>query len=416
MTVAASRAPLTVEVEPGAVGFDAARLARADAVLGRYVEDGRLPGWLLLVSRGGQIVHLATSGYRDVEAKLPLETDTIFRMYSMTKPVTSVAAMMLYEEGAFDLRDPISRFIPAFTDARVFRGGTALRPVTAPASEPIRIWHLLSHTAGLTYGFLHQHVVDEMYRNAGFDWGFVPGLDLAACCDRWASLPLLFEPGTQWNYSVATDVLGRIVEIASGRSLDEFFAERILGPLGLADTRFGVDPDDAGRLAALYVPDKEGRAVRNDTLGAGARRKPTVLSGGGGLVSSARDYHRFTKMLLGGGELDGVRLLSGRTVRFMSRNHLPGGADLETVGRPIGESPVAGVGFGLGFAVVVDPVHGKSPSSIGEISWGGAASTAFWIDPAEELIVIFLTQLFPAMTHPQLRNQLRQLVYQALVA
>ena len=407
--------PPAVEVDARTAGVDQARLERIDRHFSRYVADGRLPGWLLLISRGGKVVHLSTCGHRDVEAGLAVEADTLFRIYSMTKPITAVAAMMLYEEGAFDLRDPVSRFIPAFGNVRVFRDGTALRPVTVPAAEPVRIWHLLTHTAGLTYGFHHRHVVDEMYRAAGFEWSSPEGLDLAACCERWASLPLLFEPGSEWNYSVASDVLGRVVEIASGLSLDAFFADRIFAPLGMTDTSFFVAPADAARLAALYLPDKTGRAVRNDAFGAAARRKPLVHSGGGGLVSSARDYHRFARMILSGGQLDGVRLLSDRTVRYMSRNHLPGGADLGTFGRPFGEAPLAGVGYGLGFAVLDDPVRSKVMSSAGELSWGGAASTAFFIDPAEDLIVVFLTQLLPSTTHPFLRSQLRQLVYQALV-
>jgi len=275
---------------------------------------------------------------------------------------------------------------------------------------------LLTHTAGLTYGFLHRHVVDEMYRAAGFEWGFPEGLDLAACCERWASLPLLFEPGTEWNYSVASDVLGRVVEVVSGRSLDAFFAERIFTPLGMSDTGFFVEPANASRLAAFYLPDRAGKAVRNELFGAAALRPPRVDGGGGGLVSTAGDYHRFTRMLLGGGELDGVRLLSPRTVRYMSQNHLPDGADLGTFGRPFGEAPLAGFGYGLGVAVVRDPLRSKVVSSMGELSWGGAASTAFFVDPSEELIVLFFTQLLPSTTHPMLRPQLRQLVYQALIA
>ena len=413
MSVAA--APLNVEVEARAAGFDEARLERIDRHFGRYVEDGRLPGWLLLISRGGKVVRLSTHGHRDVELGVRVEADTLFRIYSMTKPITAVAAMMLYEKGAFDLRDPVSRFIPAFDSVRVFRDGTALRPVTVAATEPIRIWHLFTHTAGLTYGFLHCHVVDEMYRAAGFEWGFPEGMDLAACCERWASLPLLFEPGTEWNYSVASDVLGRVVEVVSGRSLDAFFAEHIFTPLGMSDTGFFVDPANASRLAALYLADRAGKAVRNDAFGAAALRPPLVHGGGGGLVSSAGDYHRFTRMLLGGGALDGVRLLSPRTVRYMSQNHLPDGADLGTFGRPFGEAPLAGLGYGLGVAVVRDPLRSKVVSSMGELSWGGAASTAFFVDPSEELIVLFFTQLLPSTTHPMLRPQLRQLVYQALV-
>src|SRR2546426_7911435 len=215
--------------------------------------------------------------------------------------------MMLYEEGAFALRVRVSRFVPAFAGARVSQQGTALRPMTVPATEPIRIWHLLTHTAGLTYGFPHRHVVDEMYRAAGFEWGYPEGLDLAACCDRWASLPLLFEPGSEWNYSVASDVLGRIVEVLSGRSLDAFFAERIFTPLGMTDTGFFAQPSDASRLAALYLPDPAGKAVRNEPFRAAASRPPPVHSGGGGPGSSAGAYHRSTRMLLGGGQLDGVR-------------------------------------------------------------------------------------------------------------
>ena len=408
-------AALAVEKEPAAAGLDPARLARIDQHFGRYVEDGRLPGWLLLVSRAGKVVHLSTRGHRDVEGGLPVEVDTIFRIFSMTKPVTAVAAMMLYEEGAFDLRDPVSRFIPSFRDVRVFRGGSALRPVTAPAAEPVRIWHLLTHTSGLTYGFLHRDAVDEMYRAAGFEWGSPPGMDLAACCDRYASLPLLFEPGSEWNYSVSSDVLGRVVEVSSGMPIERFFADRVFAPLGMVDTEFGVRESEVGRLAALYVPDKDGRATRNDAFGGFARMRPSAPSGGGGLVSTARDYYRFARMLLGRGALEGARLLGDRTVRYMTRNHLPVGADISTIGRRFEERTFEGVGYGLGMAVMDDPVRAKVLSSVGELSWGGAASTYFFIDPSEDLIVIFLTQLLPSTTYPKLSLELRQLVYQALV-
>jgi CubicO group peptidase (beta-lactamase class C family) len=404
-----------VEVEAGRVGFDAARLRRIDRHLARYVDDGRLPGWLVLVARHGQVAHLATYGRRDLEADLPVEVDTRFRIYSMTKPVTAVAAMQLYEEGAFALKDPVAAFIPAFADVRVWRDGPASDPVTVPAAGPVRLWHLLTHTAGLTYGFHHAHPVDAMYRAAGFEWVAPEGRDLAACCDAWAGLPLLFEPGTEWNYSVASDVLGRVVEVVSGQPLDRFLDERILGPLGMADTGFWVDPAAAGQLAALYSAGPGGRPVRNDELGGRARRPPDCLSGGGGLVSTAADYHRFAQALLGGGELDGARLLGRRTLAYMARNHLPGGADLESFGRPLfAETTFEGVGYGLGFAVLLDPVANKVLSTPGELAWGGAASTFFWVDPAEQLSAIFLTQLMPSSTYP-LRSELRQLVYQALV-
>ncbi len=408
---------IKVDVEPAEVGFDPARLERIDRHFARYVDDGRLPGWLILVSRGGRTVHLSTYGQRDLEAGAPVEVDTLFRVYSMTKPVTSVAAMMLYEEGAFELTDPISRFIPSFEEMRVYTGGPPNKPVTVPALEPIRVWHLLTHTAGLTYGFHYQHPVDAIYRAAGFEWGSPKGADLAQCCDAWAELPLLFHPGAEWNYSVATDVLGRLVEVASGMRLDEFLRRRIFEPLGMSDTRFHVEEVDHGRLAALYVPDPAGtgRAVRNDAMGRAALRVPAMFSGGGGLVSTAADYHRFTQMLLGGGEYDGTRLLGSRTVAYMAQNHLPGGADLQAFGRPLhAETSFDGVGFGLGFSVVDDPAAMHQLASKGEFGWGGAASTAFWVDPAEEINVVFLTQLLPSSTYP-IRSQLRQLVYQSLV-
>jgi len=255
-----------------------------------------------------------------------------------------------------------------------------------------------------------------MYRAAGFEWTTPAGMDLAGCCDTWAGIPLLFQPGSEWNYSVATDVLGRVVEVASGQSLDQFFSERILGPLGMTDTAFWAGEDTAKDLAALYVPEPGSRrALRYDALGQVALRPPKALLGGQGLISTAADYHRFTQMLLGGGELDGTRLLGSRTLRYMTRNHLPGNADLEALGRPLfAETTFDGVGFGLGFSVVLDPVANKVPSSVGEFAWGGAASTAFWVDPAERITVLFLTQLLPSATHP-IRPELRQLVYQALV-
>jgi CubicO group peptidase (beta-lactamase class C family) len=410
---------LKAEAEPAEVGLDPVRLSWIDRRLARYVDDGLLAGWLLTVSRHGRLAHVSCYGSRDLEAGSPVEPDTLWRLYSMTKPITSVAAMMLYEEGAFELTDPVSAFIPSFADLRVYAGGSDVRPVTVPLAEPVRIWHLLTHTAGLTYGFHRVHPSDALLRAAGFEWGSPPGTDLARACDMWAGVPLLFQPGTEWNYSLATDVLGRVIEVASGQRLDEFFSARIFGPLGMTDTGFYAPPEHQSRLAALYLRGRDGRAARHDGFGNAARKPPEMLSGGGGLVSTAGDYHRFTQMLsrnAGGlaGELDGVRLLGPRTVSYMGRNHLPGGADLETFGRPLfAEAPFRGVGFGLGFAVVIDPVPGKVVCSAGEMSWGGAASTAFWIDPAEELTVSFFTQMFPSSTYP-LRPQLRQLVYQAL--
>lgn len=401
--------------DPTGYGFDPQRLARIDEHFRRYVDDGRLPGWQVVVSRGGAVVHASTYGHRDRDAGVAWSHDTLVRMFSMTKPITSVAAMMLYEQGAFELKDPVSRFIPSFADCRVYRSGNAFRPVTEGVTEPVRIWHLLTHTAGLTYGFHHQHVTDAIYRSRGFEWGAPPGTDLAACCDAWASMPLVFQPGSEWNYGVSTDVLGRVVEVASGMSLDEYLRTRIFEPLGMTDTAFFVHPDHVERAARLYSPDPAtGRAVISP-LEAMATSTPRYLSGGGGLWGSAADYVRFCRFLLGRGELDGVRLLGSRTVDYMVRNHLPGNADLEQFGRPLfAETSFDGVGFGLGFSVALDHVTNRVLSSPGEYAWGGAASTAFWCDPLEDLSVVFLTQLLPSSTHP-IRPQLKQLVYQALV-
>jgi CubicO group peptidase (beta-lactamase class C family) len=405
---------LTVDTDADEVGFDAGRLERIDRHFARYVEEGQLPGWLIVVTRRGRVAHLSRCGHADVEAGRPVGVDTLWRLFSMTKPVTSVAAMMLFEEGAFDLTDPIARWLPEFAQPRVYVKGSALNPLTEPAIEPIRLWHLLAHTSGLTYGFHHAHPVDEMYRVAGFEWDTPPGLDLAACVERWAQLPLVFQPGSEWNYSVSSDVLGRLVEVVSGQPLDVFFRQRIFAPLSMNDTSFGTEGEN---LAALYVPQQGTRkAVRDDAFGEVGQGRPDCLSGGGGLVSTAADYHRFTQFLLRRGELDGMRLLSPRTVALMTSNHLPGDVDLEAYGRPLfAEMPFNGFGFGLGFSVLKDAVKAKTLSSAGEFAWGGAASTAFWVDPAEELTAMFFTQLLPSSTHP-IRQQLRQLVYQALVA
>jgi CubicO group peptidase (beta-lactamase class C family) len=405
-----------INVDPGEVGIDASRLARIDTHFAAYVDDGRLPGYQVTVARHGRIAHLTSYGSADIEAGLAVEPDTLWRIYSMTKPITSVAAMMLYEQGAFELNDPISRWLPEFAEPHVYVGGPATKPLTVPATEPIRVWHLMTHTAGLTYAFHHVHVTDEIYRNAGFDLGSPLDLDLAGCVEAWAALPLAFQPGSEWLYSVATDVLGRLVELWSGQSLDTFFRDHIFGPLDMADTGFSVPAQDHSRLAALYATAPSlTEKVRYDALGEPFKTPPRWLSGGGGLVSTSGDYTRFASMLLGGGALDGVRLLSPRTVRYMSRNHLPGGADLAAFGWPLfAETKYDGVGFGLGLAVTDDPVATKVLGSAGESYWGGMASTAFWVDPAEDLLVVFMTQLLPSSTYP-LRSQLRQLVYQSLI-
>lgn len=404
------------EISVSDAGFDAARLRTLDTYFERYVDDGRLPGFHLVISRHGKVAHQHRYGMRDMESSLPIDADTIYRIYSMTKPITSVALMMLVEEGRLLLSDPVSDYIPSFGASRVWRGGSVTKPQTEPVTEPMLVWHLLSHTSGLTYGFLYQSPVDDIYRRTGYEWGAPRGTTLEQACDAWASMPLLFQPGAEWNYSVATDVVGRLVEVISGQSLDEFFQQRILRPLGMNDTGFFVPEENLGRLAALYQPDPATRrATRLDAMGKAATRLPTMLGGGGGLVSTAHDYHRFLQMLANGGELDGVRLLSPRTVRLMTMNHLPGNADISQYGRPIDlENAYDGFGFGLGFSVLVDPAAAKVHGSVGDFGWGGAASTTFWVDRSEELTAAFYTQVLPSSTWP-LRPYLRSLVHQALV-
>ena len=401
--------------EPSELGFDAERLGRIDTHFRGYVDDRRLPGWQVVVSRSGKVVHASVHGHQDREADIPWADHTLVRMFSMTKPITSVAAMMLYEEGAFELKDPVSRFIPAFRESRVYRSGNAFRPVTEGVTEPMRIWHLLTHTSGLTYGFHHQHVTDAIYRANGYEWGAPKDADLAACCDGWASMPLAFQPGREWNYGVSTDVLGRVIEVVSGLPLDEFLRTRIFEPLGMVDTAFLVPPTEVHRAARLYSPHPSSGESVISPMESTPIETPAFLSGGGGLWGTAADYLRFCHFLLRRGELDGVRLLGSRTVDYMVQNHLPGGADLEEFGRPLfAETAFDGVGFGLGFSVQLDHVANKVLSSPGEYAWGGAASTAFWCDPREDIAVVFLTQLLPSSTHP-IRPQLKQLVYQALV-
>ena len=379
-----------------------------------YVDSGRLPGALTLIARGGQVAFVDAVGYRDVEARVPLTEDALHRFYSMTKPITSVAAMMLYEEGAFHLDDPLEQFIPDFADMQVYVSGERDDMTTEPARAPITIANLLTHTAGLTYGFINNDPLARLYRKSKTDF-FPSGGPLDSTVERLARLPLAHHPGERWNYGVATDVLGRLIEVLSGQPLDRFFAERILQPLGMEDTGFEVRPAQRERLARLYGPTAEQGLELLEPADASPYFGPvTTFAGGAGLLSTVGDYLRFTEMLRRKGELDGVRLLGRKTVEYMTRNHLPG--DLAAMGQAtFNETTFEGIGFGLGFAVVLDPVKAGVICSAGEYGWGGAASTTFWIDPAEDLVVIFLTQLLPSSTYP-IRRELRALVYQALVA
>ncbi|MFL9655375.1 serine hydrolase domain-containing protein [Streptomyces sp. PB17] len=406
--------PLRQEVDASAAGLDPGALDRLDLHFARQVEEGRLPGFLVALARGGRVAHLTVHGLRDVAAGLPVTAGTLWRIYSMTKPVTSVAALTLVEEGRLSLDDPVDRHLPAFAEPRVYAGGTGEDAVTRPAAGPVRVRHLMTHTAGLTFGFYHAHPVDALYRAAGLESSVLPGADLAETVDLYASLPLQFEPGTEWNYSVASNVLGRLVEVVSGQPLDVFCAERIFGPLGMTDTGFHVTDAQAGRLAELYGETEDGGIA--PVPGLPLRGRPRFLSGSGGLVSSAYDVHRFAELLRRRGELDGVRLLDPATVGLMTRNHLPGGADLRSFGsRPAHDEPGNdGVGFGLGVSVVTDPSRTRSPSGPGTYGWSGVATTTFWVDPGRDLTVQFMTQVRPRASHT-VYPDLKRLVHDALV-
>ena len=400
-------------VTPESVGLSSTRLARIDEWRRRLVDDGKLAGATTLVFRRGKVAHFGVSGLADLARRTPMAEETIHRIYSMTKPLTSVAIMMLYEEGRFQLDDPITRFLPGFANQRVCIGGARGKIETTPALRDITFRDLLTHCSGLTYGFMQASPVDALYRDEGIDFGSAE-TSLADVVERLAALPLIAQPGSEWNYSVSTDVLGHLVAVISGLSFDRFLQERLIGPLGMVDTGFHVPAGQAARLAANYAISADGRlALIDDAAESRYLRPRSVHSGGGGLVSTAADYLRFCRMLLNKGELDGVRYLGRKTVELMMANHLRG--DMAAMGQPRwSESTTEGIGFGLGFSVMLDPARAQILGTPGECAWGGAASTAFWVDPAEEMAVILLTQLMPSSTWP-LRRELRVLSYQAVI-
>jgi len=367
-----------------------------------------------LVEHKGKVVHHGALGFMDVERQRPVREDTIFRIYSMTKPLTSVAFMMLVEDGAVALDDPVHRFIPQWRDLAVFDAGFMDTFRTKRTVRPMRMVDLLRHTCGLTYGFQQRTNVDASYRKLGL--GEIGGpVALDAMIDGLAKVPLEFSPGDAWNYSVATDVLGYLVGKISGMPFERFLRERILDPLGMHDTDFHLPESKAARLAACYrFTPTEPMQLVDDPQTSPYLRPPTFISGGGGLVSTLSDYLRFCRMLLNGGSLDGVRILGSKTIELMGANHLPGGKDLTQISVSLfSEATYAGVGFGLGFAVTLDPARTLMPGTVGDLSWGGMAGTYFWVDPREELIVIFMTQLMPSATYPT-RRELRTLVYSAM--
>ncbi len=415
---------LSVTDKPEDLGLSSDRLARlAPYFEDRYVAAGRLSGVLTLVARRGQVARLDCVGDRDAASGAPIEPDTVFRIYSMTKPITSVALMTLYEEGLFQLDDPASRFLPELADLRVWEDGTPTSYRTTVADREITVRDLLTHTAGFTYGFMVRHPVDALYRRAGIEGRSSlvpqegpPAEDLAEMVARLGELPLLFNPGSRWSYSIATDVCGHLVERLSGLPLDQFFRERLFEPLGMTDTGFSVTEEQADRMGASYVAAPANPLLPIETAATSIfREHPSFLSGGGGLVSTAGDYLRFALMLLNGGELDGQRILGRKTVEYMTSNHLPTGGDLASMGqRVFSETTYEGIGFGLGFSVMLDPVRAAVVGSVGEFAWGGAASTMFWIDPREELVGMLFTQLIPSSMYP-LRREMKALTYQALI-
>ncbi|MBW8816036.1 MAG: beta-lactamase family protein [Caulobacterales bacterium] len=396
-------------------GFSKARLERIDRFLAeKYVAPGRLPCAQFLLARDGEVVHQTLLGQQDPERGVAIAEDTIFRIYSMTKPVTSVALMSLVEEGLVALDDPVARHIPEFKDLGVFAAGVDPY-LTTPPVRPMQVVDLLRHTSGLTYGFQNRTNVDAAYRKLKLE-DMHGDHDLEGFIQRLAKLPLEFSPGEAWNYSVSTDVCGYLVQKLCGKPLDQVLQERIFAPLRMVDTGFHVPEGQQGRFAACYNAAPGGKLkLQDDAQKSPYLAPPALLSGGGGLVSTAADYMRFATMLVNGGELDGARILAPKTVRLMASNHLPGGQDLTQLSRSLfSESTNAGIGFGLGFAVVFDPAQTLIPCSKGEFYWGGAASTAFWVDPLEKVTAVFMTQLLPSSTYP-IRRELRTLAYSALM-
>jgi CubicO group peptidase (beta-lactamase class C family) len=406
---------------PEEAGLSSERLARIGERMQAYVDSGEIPGALALIARHGKVVYSEQWGFADRENKVPMKPDTLFRIYSMSKPITAVGVMILHEEGHFQLTDPVAKYLPELAklevrdeDANAASGEVIVH--THPARNPITIRDLLRHTAGFTYGFFGNTQVDQMYRDQGILWD---DKDIAETVRKLGQVPLRFEPGTRWHYSVAVDVQGRLIEVISGQTLDQFMKERIFEPLGMKDTSFTVADKDWGRLAVLYSP--EGTAEGSDLFltSNGGGRKPLVpapdranrgyrqgathFSGGGGLVSSASDYLRFAQMMLNGGQLDGARILSRKSVEVMTTDHL---GEIPGLWRP-------GYGFGLGFAVLTDVGATGALGSVGEYNWGGAAGTRFWVDPKEGLIGIYMIQILPHRGLPY-GTEFRSFTYQAI--
>lgn len=406
-----------VDALPEEVGMSSQGLRNVTDLVQRYIDDGRFAGAISMIARHDRVVHFETYGSMDDEAAKPMAHDTIVRAYSMTKPIASVALMQLYEEARFQLDDPVSAYVPEFAGLEVFDGGTVEDYRTRQPAREMTVRDVLMHTSGLI-GRAHPSAVGRMYAAAGLLGSESDGT-LHDMIRKVGELPLHCDPGSEWNYGISTDVVGYLVEVISGQPLDRYLEERIFQPLAMPDTGFHVRESEFDRFAACYERDDDAGGSKRYRLqdapaGSHYTTPRTYFSGAGGLVSTASDYMRFSRMLANGGELEGERILGSRTIEFMATNHLPTGGDLATMGQPnFGETTMNGIGFGLGFAVLLDPAKAQLLGTPGEFYWGGAASTAFFVSPAEDLAVVFLTQLRPSSSYP-IRRELRIATYAAI--
>jgi CubicO group peptidase (beta-lactamase class C family) len=402
-----------MELAPEQAGLSPERLERITTHLNTsYIEPGKIAGCQVLVARHGHAAYFRSLGEMDRERHTPMADDTIFRIYSMTKPITSVALMTLYEQGHFQLNDPVYKVIPEWRDHRVWVSGEGDAMETREPKSPMTFRHVLSHTGGLTYGAT-RHPVDRAYAAQGVQRA---GSTLQSFVEQLAHVPLRYDPGERWMYSVSTDVCAYLVEAISGKRFDRYLQETIFDPLGMTDTAFTVPGEKAHRLAANYrrAPDKT-LALIDDPETSTYLKQPTFFSGGGGLTSTTADYLRFCEMLRRGGELDGARVLGTRTIKMMAKNHLSGGSSLTQMALgAFSETAYEGIGFGLGFATTMNEVEAGTLGQ-GDFYWGGAASTIFWVDPNEDLVVIFMAQLMPSATF-NFRGQLKNIVYSSIVS
>jgi len=405
-----------VKVEPDVAGMNEGRLERiTEHFASEYVDQGKIAGCQVTVVRGGHVAYHRSLGLMDREQHLAMRDDAIFRIYSMTKPIASVALMQLYEQGKFQLVDPVHRYIPEWRTLQVGEVQPDGSVKLVKPQRPMNVRDVLMHTTGLAGALMPGNPIDAAFGAARTAAAAAGGMTLEGITAILAEHPLKFHPGTQWNYGLSTDIVGRLVEILSGQRFDDYLREQIFEPLGMVDTGFFVPPGSVDRFAACYqYRPANTPSLMDGPMASRYLRPRSYLSGAGGLVSTTHDYVAFCQMLANGGQLNGRRVLGRKTLELMTRNHLPGGATLMDMAvGGFGEAGFEGVGFGLGFAVGLGPAATAMAGSVGDYYWGGAASTAFWIDPVEDLFAVFMTQLFPSMAYP-FRAQLRALVYQAL--